>query len=114
MTEARCSGRLEAAMALSDSSNAYRVVGFARDAARARAAARVLLTDAQGLIVGYALGGRQFLGLGPPAFAEVRRDGWRGHVVARQSTELRAYALLDDGDTACMLDGTVPVTVSGP
>ncbi|MFG1421645.1 hypothetical protein [Roseixanthobacter liquoris] len=101
-----CLGAFEGAQAVPDAApgSAFRVTGWAWDAARAGAPEKILMVDAAGTIVGYGLtdGRRPDV---PAAIPVVTRQevGWRGHVKLTEPTQVGAFILLADGRSACPL-----------
>jgi hypothetical protein len=79
----------------------WRSSGWAWDKASGAPPDRVVLTDAAGRVVGYALGGYPpELGSGGP-----KHSGWRGHFAAENGASVTAYALVDRERAACPLAG---------
>ena len=105
---------------------AWRVHGWAWDRATGEAPARIVLTDAAGVVVGYAMTG--FPSHAAPQVPDkVRfgRAGWNGHLMVERATNVTAYALTGDGQAACPLEPTrkigsadivrvAPATQAGP
>ena len=92
---ARCRGGIDQAGAVGASDPAgWRASGWASDAERQAVPMRVVIADTNGRVVGYGLSGFP------------RPDGsrgWRGHFRVAPTASVVAYALLDDGRTACSL-----------
>ncbi|MEP9378945.1 hypothetical protein ABLE91_19670 [Aquabacter sp. CN5-332] len=82
----------------------YRSTGWAWDIYDKAAPEWILLTDAQGLVVGYGLTDsyRPDVRVVIPA---VRSNftGWRGHLKMEHPGEVRAYALSSDARSACLI-----------
>ncbi|WP_145727546.1 hypothetical protein [Nitrospirillum viridazoti] len=101
----RCIGAFDLTALLSSSGGelSLAATGWAWDQARGKAVARLLFTDAAGMVVGYAGGGwpRPDVRLAIPA---VRSGavGWTGFLKAAPATLVRAYALLP-GHRACVV-----------
>jgi hypothetical protein len=94
----QCRGAIDEVVALSGAAGAgWRLSGWAWDNVQQAAADRIVLTDADGRVAGYALGG-----FGDQA-SGAQRGLWRGYAVADNADDIAAYALLDGGRTACPL-----------
>ena len=93
----RCRGGIDqvAAVGVSDA-RGWRASGWTWDAERRTVPGRVVVADATGRVVGYGLSGF------PRAVGGEGGD-WHGHFAAAQPVSIVAYALLDDGRTACPL-----------
>lgn len=90
-----CAGSVSLTKAIDDSSAAgWRVVGRAWDTQRNEAPRRLLLTDEEGAIVGFAVGG---LRVDPPS-----DDNWIGEVAGRPARPVEVYAL-SKSDEACLV-----------
>lgn len=107
--EGTCVGALERVRpAPSRTADAFRVTGWAYLPRKGRRPDRVVITDAKGVVVGYA-----YTGTFRPDVVAARRDvrsirvGFRGHVGARAPafTTLHALAISDDG-RVCPLSGS--------
>jgi hypothetical protein len=91
----RCRGGIDQAGAVGASDPAgWRASGWASDAERQAVPMRVVIADTNGRVVGYGLSGFPR--------PDVSR-GWHGHFRVAPTASVVAYALLDDGRTACSL-----------
>ena len=97
---AECQGGIDLVTRLPVSGTAqWRVSGWSLDNARRAPPQRLVLADSTGRVVGYALAGYASPG-------HEKRSGWRGHFTADKTVSVMAYALIDDGHTACPLPRT--------
>jgi len=82
----------------------WRVAGWAWDFKTGRVPERIVFANTEGTVVGYAISG-----LPRPdvfkALPEVRskRAGWQGHVSMQRASAVTAYAITNDGRSACPL-----------
>jgi hypothetical protein len=94
---AKCQGGIDGIAAVgTPDPTGWRANGWARDAERRAIPPPVVIADASGRVVGYGLSGF-------PNANGGQRGGWRGHFAAPPPVSVIAYALLDDGRTACPL-----------
>jgi hypothetical protein len=92
---ARCRGGIDGVEAVGmPDPTGWRANGWAWDAERRAVPKRVVIANAAGRVMGYALSG--FPKAGSSVFG-----AWRGHFAASAPAGIIAYALLDDGETAC-------------
>lgn len=99
-----CIGSFDQAVPVSGNpaQTAYRVNGWAWLTSARRAPKRVILTNADNVVVGYA-----FTDASRPdvraAVSIVRQalSGWRGHAKLSGAGEIKAFALMPDDDAAC-------------
>ncbi len=82
----------------------WRVAGWAWDRKAGRVPERIVLADAEGTVVGYALSGSPRPDV-LKALSEVRskQAGWHGHVSIERGSAVTAYAITNGGQTACPL-----------
>ena len=100
-----CTGSIDQiALVESDGPPAWRISGWGAHLPDQQAPRRLILTDAQGIVSGYAYAGlprpdvRQVL---PKLYSD--RVGWRGHVKLAGDGSVSAWLLADDGSRACPL-----------
>jgi len=93
----RCRGGIDQVTPVGASdARGWRASGWIWDAERRAVPGRVVVAGASGRVIGYGLTGFPKTGGG-------EGGGWHGHFAAVQPASIVAYALLDDGRTACPL-----------
>ena len=70
---------------------------------------RIVLTDEQGRVIGYGLGG-----FSPPRASEEAASGWRGYFAISAAAPVSAYALLNGGAVACRVGTDIAETSKPP
>jgi len=99
-----CAGHIDEVTTLSSTQAQLRVRGWAIDRRTGKRADTVVLVT-EGAITGIA-----FPGLGRPdveaIFPGIKDSGWLGYAKIRPSADLQAYALLNQGQSACLLNGS--------
>jgi hypothetical protein len=94
---AECRGGIDGIASVGTSDpKGWRANGWAWDAERRAVPPRVVIADAGGRVIGYGLSGF-------PKANGGAGGGWRGHFAVAPAVSVIAYALLDDGRTACPL-----------
>jgi len=94
---ARCRGAIDqvTAVGMSDPKG-WRASGWAQDGERRAIPERVVIADADGVVVGYAF-------TGFPKADGADGGGWRGHFAMAPEVSIKAYALLGNEHMACPL-----------
>jgi hypothetical protein len=93
--EAQCRGGIDRVAAVGPADlQGWRASGWAWDVEHRAVPRRIVIADAGGGVIGYGISGFPRTGSGEG------RD-WRGHFAMTQPASIIAYALLDDGHTAC-------------
>ena len=107
LSDARsCRGSFDEAISINDESHpGWRAVGRLKSAASGGRSNRIVLADSAGLVVGYGLAGlvlgADIVGMSDPHTEEA--SGWVGAFTGSNPGAVTAYALIDDGRTACPL-----------
>jgi hypothetical protein len=96
---AQCRGSIDGTQAIgAPDPRGWRANGWVWDPAHWEAPRRIVIADGSGRVVGYGL--TEF-----PKGIGSRAADWHGHFAIAPPVSISAYALLDNGGTACPLGG---------
>lgn len=98
-----CAGHIDEVVAVTSDNSGFRIHGWAIDRLTGKRADKVVFLS-EGVIRGIAFSGRKRPDV-EELFPAAKDSGWLGYAKVRPGTQLRAYALVNQGQSACLLNG---------
>jgi len=99
-----CAGHIDQVTGLASDRNSFRLRGWAIDKTRDKPADTIIFVS-EDLIRGVAFSGVERQDV-EKHYPEIKRSGWFGYARVNPGATLRAYALIHDNQSACLLNGS--------